>query len=209
MRCGPTRGSAPARAERVSISRVASTRIDVQASIGVGGGDTLVDETQVRVFFEESYPRLVAVIALVEGSQAGAEDAVMEALARAWDRADRGERIDNLAAWVTRVAMNLSRSKLRRLRVEARTSERQRGVSARSVDRPEERVDVERALAALPRRQRQATVLRYYLGMDVAEIAEVLGVSEGSAKTTLFRARRHLAAALGENDEEDAHEPAR
>lgn len=53
---------------------------------------------------------------------------------------------------------------------------------------------------ALARRQREATVLRYYLGMEVREIAVVLAISEGTAKTTLHRARRALARALGEGD---------
>ena len=122
---------------------------------------------------------------LVAGSRAAAEDAVQEALARAWERSQRGERIESLGAWVTRVAMNLSKSRLRRIRAEARARERvvaapERSVAAQSGDR----VDVERALAALPRRQREATVLRYYLGFDVDEVAEVLGVHEGTAKTT-------------------------
>jgi RNA polymerase sigma factor (sigma-70 family) len=69
-------------------------------------------------------------------------------------------------------------------------------------DRTEDRIDVRRALAALPRRQREATVLRYYLGLDVAEVAAALDVTEGTAKTTLFRARQALAAALGDRDEE-------
>ena len=64
-------------------------------------------------------------------------------------------------------------------------------------------------MEGLPRRQRQATVLRYYLGMDVTEIAAALGVGEGSVKMTLFRARRSLAASLGEVDEEDDNEPVR
>jgi len=63
-----------------------------------------------------------------------------------------------------------------------------------------------RALAALPRRQREATVLRYYLGLNVAEVATALGIHEGTAKTTLFRARQALAAALGERDMEEATE---
>ena len=54
------------------------------------------------------------------GSRAAAEDAVAEALARAWERTDRGDAIDSLPAWVTRVALNLSKSRLRRLRIEAR-----------------------------------------------------------------------------------------
>lgn len=65
------------------------------------------------------------------------------------------------------------------------------------------------ALAALPRRQREATVLRYYLGLDVAEVATALGVTEGTAKTTLFRARQALAIALGDHDEEAQDVPLR
>jgi RNA polymerase sigma factor (sigma-70 family) len=59
-----------------------------------------------------------------------------------------------------------------------------------------DRVDVERALALLTRRQREAVVLRYYLDMSVAEVAEALHVSVGAAKTTLFRARAVLSRAL-------------
>ena len=69
---------------------------------------------------DEDYPRIVAAVGLVAGSRAAAEDAVAEALARAWERSDRGDAIDSLPAWVTRVALNLSKSRLRRLRVEAR-----------------------------------------------------------------------------------------
>ena len=154
----------------------------------------------------------MAAVTLVAGSRAAAEDAVQEALARAWERSERGERIESLGAWVTRVAMNLSKSRLRRTRAEARARDRISAVAApaRSVAAATgERVDVERALAALPRRQREATVLRYYLGLDVAEIAAVLGVHEGTAKTTLFRARQAMAAALGEHDEEEANDDAR
>lgn len=73
-------------------------------------------------------------------------------------------------------------------------------------DAADERVDVARALAGLPRRQREATVLRYYLALSVEEIAATLGVSEGAAKTTLFRARQALAETLGEHDMEEAND---
>jgi DNA-directed RNA polymerase specialized sigma24 family protein len=49
-------------------------------------------------------------------------------------------------------------------------------------------------------------VLRYYLGVDVKEVADVLGISEGTVKTTLFRARRALSRALGESDLEEAND---
>src|SRR5438132_7132742 len=135
------------------------------------------------------------------GSRAAAEDAVQEALARAWERDERGHRIESLEAWVTKAAMNLARSRWRRLRVERRYAPRWRAVPEPSG----ELVDLRRGIDALPRRQREATVLRYYLDLDVLEIAEALGVSEGTVKTSLHRARRALAAALGERtDAEEA-----
>jgi DNA-directed RNA polymerase specialized sigma24 family protein len=42
--------------------------------------------------------------------------------------------------------------------------------------------------------------------MDVKEVADVLGMSEGTAKTTLFRARGAMARALGESDLEEAND---
>ena len=133
---------------------------------------------------------------------------MQEALARAWERAERGEQIRSPEAWVRTVAVNLIRSGFRRLGAERRArqalavAERYRPAS----DAADERVDVARALAGLPRRQREATVLRYYLALSVEEIAATLGVSEGAAKTTLFRARQVLAETLGEHDMEEAND---
>jgi RNA polymerase sigma-70 factor, ECF subfamily len=172
-----------------------------------------VEDSAIRDFLATDYPRLVAAMALISGSRAAGEDAVQEALARAWERSDRGERIESLPAWVTTVAMNLVRSGFRRLRVERRAQARLEvgGESAgarQAMAAVEKAVDIRRALARLPRRQREATVLRYYLDLDVAEVAGILGVAEGTAKTILHRARRSLAAALGEQDLEEANDVA-
>lgn len=179
-----------------------STRGTLRASVGCTGREdpALLSDADIREFLVTGYPRLVAGLALAAGSRAAAEDAVQEAVARAWERSQRGEPIDSLPAWVTRVAVNLTHSRWRHARVEARGRGRL-GSFPVAAD-ADDRMDVERALAALPRRQREATVLRYYLGLDVAEVAGALGVTEGTAKTTLFRARQALAAALGDHDEE-------
>jgi RNA polymerase sigma-70 factor, ECF subfamily len=144
----------------------------------------------------------VAAVALVAGSHDAAEDAVQEALARAWERND--PEIRSLPAWVTRVALHLAKSRLRRARAEAKARR------LRAIEEPPApdviRTDVERALRTLSRRQREVTVLRYYLGMDVQEIAESLGISDGTVKTQLFRARRTLVELLG--DEEEVEDPA-
>lgn len=162
-----------------------------------------LDEQTIRGFLATDYPRLVAAVSLACRSRAAAEDAVQEALARAWERSERGEHIESLRAWVMKVAINLVRSGLRRMRAERRARERiwsrsaELGSPRSTVAATEDAVDIGRALAALPRRQREATVLRYYLDLSVLEVAEALGVGEGTAKTTLFRARRALAGALG------------
>ena len=166
-----------------------------------------MDEATLREFVRTTYPRLVGAIALISGSRATAEDAVQEALARAWERSKRGEHIDSLPAWITTVSMNLARSGLRRLRAERRARERLTyGAAVRDQAGAADRVDLARALATLPRRQREATVLRYYLGLDVQQVAEAMGTAEGTAKSLLARARAALAVALDVNDLQEVGE---
>jgi RNA polymerase sigma-70 factor (ECF subfamily) len=164
-----------------------------------------VDEVAIREFLHTSYPRLVAAVALTSGSRPASEDAVQEALLRAWERSEKGEEIDSLEGWVTTAALNLARSGLRRVIAERKARSRLRGIAGTDLIGPE-RVDVERALAKLPRRQREAVVCRYYLGMDTKEIARVLNVSEGTVKSTLFRARAALAVSLGVDEDEEAND---
>jgi RNA polymerase sigma-70 factor (ECF subfamily) len=167
-----------------------------------------VDEVALQEFLHMRYPRLVAAVALATGSRPAAEDAVQEALLRAWERSERGEVIESLNAWVTTVALNLARSGLRRLRSERRARTRLRGSALVEDPGPAagRAVDVARALATLPRRQREAAVLRYYLQLDTHEIASALRVNEGTVKSTLFRARAALAEALGVHEPSESEE---
>jgi RNA polymerase sigma-70 factor (ECF subfamily) len=167
-----------------------------------------VDEIALREFLHTRYPHVVAAVALACGSRPAAEDAVQEALLRAWERSEKGEDVGSMNAWVTTVAMNLARSGLRRLRSERRAKARLRGSAWADDHAPgaERAVDVERALSVLPRRQREAIVLRYFLQLDTHETAAVLKVSEGTVKSSLARARGALAGALGLEEPEEAND---
>ena len=161
-----------------------------------------LDEGTIRAFVVEDYPRIVSGLSVMCGSRAAAEDAVQHALAKAWERSERGERIDQLAGWVTVVARNDLRSWFRRVRAERRArAALGHGVPTESESGADDRVDVLQALGRLTRAQRDTTVMHYYLGMTVAEVAAALGVSDGTVKSTLHRARQILAPALG------VHEP--
>jgi RNA polymerase sigma-70 factor, ECF subfamily len=164
-----------------------------------------VDEVAIREFLHTAFPRLVAAVALTSGSRPAAEDAVQEALLRAWERSEKGEEIDFLEGWVTTVALNLVRSGFRRMRSERRARAR---LHATALGEPPtaDRIDVDRALAALPRRQREVAVLRYYLQMSTADAAKVMRVSEGTVKSNLARARATLSERLGVIDDHASEE---
>ena len=141
-------------------------------------------------------------VALASGSYPAAEDAVQEALVRAWIRSERGEQVESLPAWVTAVALNLTRSGWRTAMAERRARRRVPERSVMAGTPSDETVDVARALEALPRRQREVAVLRYLLEMSTAEVAATLGITEGTVKSSLARARAHLVEALSVHDTE-------
>lgn len=155
-----------------------------------------VDEVEACARLE--YERLVRVVAVATGSVPAAEDAVQEAFARAWERASRGVEFTHLAGWVVTVALNLARSGRRRGRAEARARIRETfDLVAPDVDAL---LDLDRAVRALPGRQREAVVLHYLLDLDVATVADLLQVSTGTVKTALSRAREKLLIALTDRE---------
>lgn len=152
------------------------------------------------------YRRLVGAVTVVTGSPAAAEDAVQEAFARAWERSRRGETFTHLAGWVATVALNHARRGHRRRGAEERALVRLTAAPARTARSTADVVTTEVAVRAavdrLSGRQREVVVLHHLLDVDVATTAALLGVSEGTVKSALHRARAHLADALTDHEEE-------
>jgi RNA polymerase sigma-70 factor (ECF subfamily) len=154
---------------------------------------------EVEAVARSEYRSLVRAVALSCGSVPAAEDAVQEAFARAWERTARGEVIRHVAGWVVTVALNHTRRMGRRDR-RGQALLRSSGPLAVDGMDVDELADLHNAVTGLPVRQREVVVMHYLLGYPVATIASLQGVSEGAVKNALFRARRSLAAALGDRE---------
>lgn len=151
-------------------------------------------------FFLEMHDRLFQALYLLTGDRYEADDLAQEALLRAYERWDRVRTMDSPAGYVYRTALNLHRSRLRKLSVRAR-----RAFAAVPSEDPVSAVaasqDVRRALARLPRGQREALVLVGWLDLSAEEAGRVLGIEASSVRGRLHRGRLTLREQLGERDE--------
>lgn len=145
-------------------------------------------------FYHREFPRLVALARALAGPGV-ADDLAQEAMLKAYRHWSKLVTYDRPEAWVRRVCANLATSLLRRRAAEARALVR---LSARRqpVALSESHGAFWDQVRVLPRRQAQAIALRYLYDMQVLEIAQTLGCSEGSVKVHLSRARQTLAARL-------------
>jgi RNA polymerase sigma-70 factor, ECF subfamily len=171
-------------------------------------GETLVlsqqseRTTQVDVaeVFAVSYRKLVVQLYGMVGNAGEAEDLVQEAFVRAYAAGPRFTRVDNPEAWLRTTAVNLYRNRWRKMRNFARIKHRLH----ETPDLPglHEHVEVVEALRRLPESQRVVLVLHYFADRQVHQIAEELGIAEGTVKSRLSRGRDALATML----KEDGHE---
>ena len=142
---------------------------------------------------------LVRLAALLLQQRSDAEDVVQDAFVRAYLRWDSLRDPESALPFLRSAVLNGARSKLRRRRVAARfrqTAAADSDSAETHAVREAERRHLVASLAALPARQRECLVLRYYLGLSEQETASTLGISEGSVKTHLHRGSGRLAARL-------------
>ena len=138
-------------------------------------------------FCEAEFPRLVGMLGLYTGDRDIAEELAQEALVRVWRHWQKVRALDSPAAWTRRVAINLANSHLRRMSAERRARKRlAEQETRRLVDVPEAQA-IRDAVARLPRRQRSAIVLHYYLDMPFGQVADVMEIPEPTAKSLARR----------------------
>ena len=173
-------------------------------------GDSGAYETLVRT----TAPQLLAVVRRIVRDEEDARDAVQEAFVNAWKGLPRFTEGSRLSTWLHRIAVNAALMKLRSRRRhpeepiedllptfvedghQTRPSEPWSDPADLALDRKELQATVRQAIDRLPETYRLVLLLRDIEGLDTAETAEVLGVTENAVKLRLHRARQALRTLL-------------
>jgi len=149
--------------------------------------------------------RLYSVACRMLGNPADAEDLLQEIFLAAHRKLDSFRGESALGTWLYRLATNLC---LDHLRSRATRSSQMTGAlddqpvladsgSRKLAERTVAKMDLERAVAQLPEGCRTAFVLHDVEGLEHREVAEMLGIAEGTSKSQVHKARLRLRAILG------------
>jgi len=159
----------------------------------------------VTALYEAHGVGLIRLAVVMLGDRPAAEDVVQEAFCGLYRRWDHLDDPGNALRYLRSSVLNGCRSVLRnrgrlRLRLGQEPGRPDSVESAESTALVgEEHRAVLAALRRLPDRQREALVLRFYLELSEAEIAQAMGISQGTVKSTVSRALAALGRLLGES----------
>jgi len=159
-------------------------------------------EPDLAVLVRDYSGLLYRVALSILRNAAEAEDVVQDAFVRVLQRKRELGAIVEIRPWLVRIAWNLALDRRRRVRPEQMDEVFAAALVARDTpadDALAEAARIARVLAAmerLPRREREALLLSAMDELNTAEIAAVLGRSESSVRSLLFRARTHLRERL-------------
>jgi RNA polymerase sigma-70 factor (sigma-E family) len=161
--------------------------------LGSGGDMSKIHHEDFRDYVAARGSALLRTAVVLAGDRVEAEDLLQAALAKtflAWDRINDRAAVDG---YVRRAMVNTQISWWRRHKLEIYPTDELPDMPVDDhTGRSEMHDALGRALARLPKRQRLAVMLRYYEDMSEAEVAEALGVSVGTVKSTVSRAMAKL-----------------
>jgi RNA polymerase sigma factor (sigma-70 family) len=151
--------------------------------------------------YRSSRDDVYAYVASLLRDAPAAEEVTATAFERAYRKRNRFDpRRGEPRAWLFGIARNAALDELRRRSRQAELAADPADFDGAAVEagaeRSERRVALRAALAALAPRDRELIALKFFAGLDNAEIAAVLGISESNAGTRLHRAVTKLREAL-------------
>lgn len=160
-----------------------------------GGGD-------FGEFYRREYAGVVRLVFALCGKLYLAEEVAEDAFVAAYRHWPRVGNLDDPAAWVRRVATNGAISGFRRRMAEIRVLSGLIGQRREEASLPEPDQELWAAVRSLPARQAQVVALMYLEDRTTAQIGEILGCGEETARTHARRARATLAKRLGLREED-------
>ncbi|MBV2152654.1 SigE family RNA polymerase sigma factor [Kitasatospora sp. SUK 42] len=163
----------------------------------MGAQKTARDE-EFRAFAGSAWSRLLRTAYLLAGERYGAEDLVQQSLERAYVAWGRVRAADDPHAYVRRILINEHARRFRRRLTEHLVHDVP-DRPAPAGDDPDDRAVLLTALGALPPRQRQAVVLRYWEDLSEAQTAVAMGCSVGTVKSQAAKGLAKLRAASSLN----------
>jgi len=150
--------------------------------------------------------RVFALAVMILRNREGADDVTQDAFVRAFERLDLYDVRRPFYPWLATITIRLSRNWLARHSPGARRETPIQPESSAYASAASAALDVLvaedegrhlwRLVERLPLGERTAVVLHYRQELSVSEVASAIGVTAGTVKTLLFRARQHLRASL-------------
>jgi RNA polymerase sigma-70 factor (sigma-E family) len=167
----------------------------------LAGADTSRD-VELGVLYAAHYGDLVRLAALLLGNASRAEDVAQDAFVKVATRPVRLRDPDLALGYLRSTVINDCRSQHRRRVMIARHQSRLTAVrdevsAEQAALNAFERDELVALLRALPARRREVVVLRHYCDMSELAVAELLGISVGTVKSTASRGIADLVAAMG------------
>jgi RNA polymerase sigma-70 factor (ECF subfamily) len=155
--------------------------------------------------FEEIYrqqaPRIYSLACRMAGSPEDGEDLLQEIFLQAYRKMGSFKGDSTIGTWLYRLALNhcldyvrSRQAKMRKMTESIDAQPSMEPTARRST--PIARIDLDRAIERLPNGCREAFVLHDVEGLDHKEVADALGIAEGTSKSQVFKARLKLRAML-------------
>ncbi len=166
------------------------------------------DQVAFKRLYDANVDRIYRLTYRMAGSDDLARDFTQETFLRAWQRLDQFRGDAAFSTWLHSIAVSVS---LNGIRKADRHRKRERSLEdaahlarTRAEVEPEVRERLQGAVDELPEMYRTVFLMHDLEGYSHGEIAETLGVAEGTSKARLFRARARLRASLGDAMQEYA-----
>jgi RNA polymerase sigma-70 factor (ECF subfamily) len=166
------------------------------------------DQAAFRSLYDKNVDRIYRLSYRMAGEDDLARDFTQEAFLRAWQRLDQFRGDAAFSTWLHSIAVSVALNGLRKV---DRHRKRERSLEDAAhltpgtrFTEPEVRDRVEAAVEGLPEMYRTVFLMHDLEGYSHGEIADALGVAEGTSKARLFRARARLREALGDAMQEYA-----